>query len=44
MLVGLNNNMFDVLGQARWPYLNRLPKCTASLKEMVARVFQITTD
>jgi len=44
MLVGLNNNMFDVLGQSRWPYLDRLPKCTATLKELVARVFQITTD
>jgi hypothetical protein len=43
MLVELNNNIFDVLGASRWPYLDRHPKCTASLKELVARVFLITT-
>jgi hypothetical protein len=40
MLVGLNNNIVDVLG-GNWPYLDRHPKSTAALKELVGRTFVI---
>ena len=40
MLVGLNNQIADVLG-AGWPYLDRHPKSTAALKALVTRTFVI---
>jgi hypothetical protein len=40
MLVGLNNNIADVLG-GNWPYLDRHPKSTAVLKALVTRTFVI---
>jgi hypothetical protein len=43
MLVGLNNNMVDILG-GMWPFLDRHPKCTPALKELVKRTFHVTTN
>ncbi len=40
MLVILNNNIADVLG-IDWPFLDRHPKCTGPLKELVTRTFDV---
>lgn len=41
MLVGLNNNIYDVIAAAAWPYIDKHPKATAALKALVERTFVI---
>lgn len=41
MLVSLNNNVFDVLGAGSWPYIDRHPKSTSVLKDLVSRTFVV---
>lgn len=41
MLVALNNNIADVLGN-QWPFIDRHPSCPPTLRDLVARVFTVT--
>lgn len=40
MLIGLDNNIADVLG-ANWPFLDRHALCPAALKAVVNRVLMV---
>jgi hypothetical protein len=40
MLIGLNNQMSDVLG-TNWPFLDRHPRSTTQLKDLITRTFVI---